>query len=120
VLPLVLHLAPLAIGTAVLAAGHEPFAAWCFLILAGMTTAATAILRTAVVAELVEKDCIAEARSFLAALIVVAAAAGPVIYSEILERGVSLDALLWGTAIACLVAAVPAVVYRAQRSLTAT
>jgi MFS family permease len=120
VLPLVLHLAPLAIGTAVLAAGHEPFAVWCFLILAGMTTAATAILRTAVVAELVEKDCIAEARSFLAALIVVAAAAGPVIYSEILERGTRLEALLWGTAIACFVAAVPAVVYRAQRSLTAT
>lgn len=117
VLPLILHLVPLAIGTAVLASSHEAVAVWWFLTLSGMTTAATAILRTAVVAELVDKDNIAEARSFLAALIVVAAAGGPIIYSGILEQGVSMNALLWGTAVACLLAAVPAIVYRALCAL---
>lgn len=111
--PLLSHVAPLAIGTVVLASAHEASAVWCFLILCGVTTAASAILRTAVIAELVEPDSIAEARSFLAALLVVAAAAGPVIYSGLLELGVSLNSVLWGTAIACILAAVPAIVYRA-------
>lgn len=113
VLPMLFHVAPLAIGTAVLAAAREAYAVWCFLILCGVTTAASSILRTAVVADLVEKNSIAAARSFLAAILVVAAAAGPVIYSGLLSRGVSMNGLLWGTAIACVLAAVPAVVYRA-------
>jgi MFS family permease len=112
-LPLIFHMAPLTIGTAALALGSESYVAWVFLTLAGITTAANAILRTAVLADLVEPNNLGEARSFLAGLLVLAAAAGPVLYGWPLSAGVDMSLVLWTTVAATILAAVPALTYTA-------
>jgi MFS family permease len=110
-LPLLFHLAPLSIGTAALALGNDAAVIWVFLTLAGITTAANAILRTAVMADLFEADQLGEARSFLAGLLVLAAAAGPVLYGWPLSAGVEMSSVLWTTVAATILAAIPGVTY---------
>jgi MFS family permease len=115
-LPLMFHIAPLTIGTAVLALGNDASVTWVFLTLAGITTAANAILRTAVMADLFEPDQLGEARSFLAGLLVLAAAAGPVLYGWPLSTGVEMNSVLWATVPATILAAIPAVTYTVVRT----
>lgn len=104
---LIFHLVPLAIGAALLASFDHIHAAWAFLTMSGITTAASAILRTTVVAELVPAAELGAARSSLASILVVAAAAGPATFGWLLELGLGVNALLWITSAACVVAILP-------------
>lgn len=94
---LLLHLLPIAAGAAVLASSDHPHAVWAYLTLAGATAAASSILRTSFVAELVPPSRLGAARSLLGSMLVMAAAAGPLLYGGLLDAGVGVDALLWLT-----------------------
>jgi MFS family permease len=95
---LLLHILPLAGGAAILAFGTNLFAVWSFLALAGVTAAASSILRTTFVAEIVPGSALGSARSSVASLTTIAAAAGPAIYGWALELGMLIDHMLWLTA----------------------
>lgn len=102
---LILHLVPLAIGIALLAAATDVLAVWIFLALAGVTTAASAILRTSFVAELVPQTLLGGARSAIASLMTVASAVGAALYGWMLALGFEIGVLLWltvGLAVAVL------------------
>ncbi|MFN3535965.1 MAG: MFS transporter [Brevundimonas sp.] len=109
--PLLLHLAPLAVGAGLLAAFKGAWAVWAFLALMGVTNAAGAILRTAIVAEWVVPARMGEARSFLTALMVLSTAIGPALYGVLMEAGVSVPGLLWLAAASTLAALAPGVIY---------
>ncbi len=109
--PLLLHLAPLAAGAALLATFDDVWAVWVFLALMGVTNAAGAILRTAIVAEWVAPARMGEARSFLTALMVLSTAIGPALYGVLMEAGVSIPGLLWLAAASTVAALAPALIY---------
>jgi MFS family permease len=104
---LLLHLLPLAVGAAMLASSKQLYAAWTYLALAGATAAASSILRTSFVAELVPVSRLGAARSLVGSILVMAAAAGPALYGGLLETGVGVDGLLWLTVAATGAAMLP-------------
>lgn len=110
--PLLLHLLPLALGVAWL--GLVPGAApvWAYLLLAGVTNALGALLRTVVVAELVPVGQLGAARGMVTAMMVVSTALGPALYGLVIE-GAGIGAVLTLAVVTLLLAAVPALWVRA-------
>jgi len=106
-LPLLVHLAPMALGIAVLLLFDAWWAVWCYLVLAGVTAAICGILRTYVVAQLVPLDELGAARSLLTAMMVLSTAAGPALYGWLLARTGSIEGLLVFAVITVLLSALP-------------
>lgn len=106
--PLMLHLLPMAAGVALLAAVASPWSVAVYLLLAGATNAAGAILRTSMIAEMVNSAYLGAARSLVTAFMVVSTAAGPAVYSGLMALGVEVRGVLWIAVGMLMLAAVPA------------
>lgn len=98
------HLAPLALGTVALIVTDTPWVAPIYWLCAGVTSGMGTVVQSTVVAERVPRERLGQARSVLAAVGIVASAAGPSVYGFALAGGATITAVLWGS-VAFLVAA---------------
>lgn len=100
-----LHLVPLAAGIALLASPAST--AWsvpAYWMLAGISAGMAGNLQVAILAESVPPDRLGAVRSVFASAMILASALGPALYGWMLAYGVSVEAVLWGTAAAMLAA----------------
>jgi MFS family permease len=116
-LPLLLHLAPMAVGIAILLLFDVWWAVWCYLVLAGVTSAICGILRTYVVAQMVPLDELGAARSLLTAMMVIATAAGPALYGWLYASLQSVELLLSFSVASVVLAGLPPLFAPAERTL---
>jgi MFS family permease len=99
-----LHLLPLAAGTAALIVSDKSAIVPLYWFLAGVTSGMGTILQTTVVAEHVPLERLGSARSTLAAVTIVASAAGPSLYGLGVAAGAAITTVLW-CSVAVLLAA---------------
>lgn len=107
-----LHVVPFVIGVLMLAAFGNGWGVWAFLVLAGVTNAAGALLRTSMVAELVPPERLGAARSLVSACMVVSTAAGPAVYGLLIGTGLSPSAVLGAAALSLSLCIVPTLRWR--------
>lgn len=98
------HLAPLALGTVALIVVDTPWIVPVYWLCAGVTSGMGTVVQSTVVAERVARERLGKARSVLAAVGIVASAAGPSVYGFALAGGATITAVLWGS-VALLAAA---------------
>lgn len=110
-----LHVLPFIAGVLVLAAFGNGWGVWAFLVLAGVTNAMGALLRTSMVAELVSLDRLGAARSLVGACMVVSTAAGPAAYGLLIAAGLEPPALLVTAAVSLALCIVPTFRWRRRR-----
>jgi MFS family permease len=99
-----LHLLPLAAGIAALVVVPAPWVIPLFWFGAGVASGMGAILQTTVIAERVPAARLGTARSVLAAVTIVASAAGPTLYGLALAAGARASTVLWSSVAALLMA----------------
>lgn len=102
-----LHVLPFIAGVLLLAAFGNGWGVWAFLVLAGVTNAVGALLRTSMVAELVSLDRLGAARSLVGACMVISTAAGPAVYGLLIAAGLAPPALLTTAALSMALCIVP-------------
>jgi MFS family permease len=89
------HLLPAMAGIALLALAGTAWSVVGYLALSGFANGSGAILRSAVIAEMVPTASIGAARSIASSAMVLSTAAGPAVFGLLYGLGLSTQALLW-------------------------
>lgn len=92
-----LHVLPLCVGIAILVLGTATWVVPVYWVFAGITSGMAGTLQAAMVAEHVKPNRIGGVRGFIAAMMILATAAGPVIFAWLTGAGLTLSSVLWGT-----------------------
>ncbi len=92
-----LYLIPLALGMAVLALFDAPGAAWVYMVLAGATAGAAAPISGSLWAEMYGVLHLGSIRALSSSLMIVSTALAPFVLGWLMDRGVRLETLAWGS-----------------------
>jgi MFS family permease len=84
------HLLPLCLGMAILATGTGAWIVPVYWILAGVTSGTAGTLQAAIIAEHVVPERLGQVRGLLAAVTIIASAAGPVLYAWFASWGMTM------------------------------
>ncbi|MBW6494589.1 MAG: MFS transporter, partial [Burkholderiaceae bacterium] len=111
------HVLPFCFGIGILAAGTSAWVVPVYWVLAGITSGMAGTLQAAIVAAHVAPDRLGTVRSVLAAMTILASAAGPVLYAWLAASGLAMPSLLWGAVAVMIIATVTSAVAGSAWSL---